>query len=235
MGVNDWREFEQWPPKHVKLQKWYVTSHQGANGVDGDGRLAPHPPVTSGRDTFVFDPMDPVPTTGGANSHFFRRTLGVRDQRPVGQRPDVLVYTSEPLENDLTIIGPLQAVIHAATEGRHTDFTAKLCEVRPDGYAAIIEDGIRRGPDPVAGQTAALMEPGRVYRFTIDMGGTGIRIARGSRLRVEISSSNFPKYSRNPNTGEMPEAASQFEKVTQTIVHAPDRPSYIVLPVLRND
>ncbi|MHC4083077.1 MAG: CocE/NonD family hydrolase [Planctomycetota bacterium] len=235
MGVNDWREFDQWPPRAVELQNWYFTSQDGANGLEGDGRLAPEAPITSGRDTFVFDPMDPVPTTGGANCHFFRRTLGVRDQRPVQQRPDVLVYTSEPLERDLTIIGPLQAVIHAATEGKHTDFTAKLCEVRPDGYAAVIEDGIRRGPDSLVGQPGALMEPGKVYRFTIDMGGTGIRIAKGNRLRMEISSSNFPKYSRNPNTGEEPESASRFETVTQTIVHAPDEPSYIVLPILRND
>jgi putative CocE/NonD family hydrolase len=235
MGVNDWREYDQWPPKNVEFQKWYLTSQGGANGPDGNGRLAPEAPITSGRDTFVFDPMDPVPTTGGANSHFFRRTLGVRDQRPVQQRPDVLVYTSAPLDDDQTIIGPLQAVIHAATEGRHTDFTAKLCEVRADGYAAVIEDGIRRGPDPVGGQQAPLMEPGDVYRFTIDMGGTGIRIGKGNRLRVEISSSNFPKYSRNPNTGEVPESASRFVKVEQTIMHAPDQPSYIVLPVLRDD
>ncbi|MHC4419951.1 MAG: CocE/NonD family hydrolase [Planctomycetota bacterium] len=232
MGVNDWREFEQWPPKNVKLQKWFFTSRDGANGLDGDGRLTPEAPVTSGRDTFVFDPMDPVPTTGGANSHFFRRTLGVRDQRPVEERKDVLVYTSPELTEDLTVIGPLQAVIHATTEGRHTDFTAKLCEVRPDGYAAVIEDGIRRGPDVLAGQDATLMDPGEVYRFTIDMGGTGIRIGKGNRLRVEISSSNLPKYSRNPNTGEMPESASRFEKITQTIVHTPDQPSYIILPVL---
>jgi putative CocE/NonD family hydrolase len=235
MGVNDWREFDQWPPRRVEFRKWYFTSRSGANGPDGDGRLTPKAPTATSRDTFVFDPMDPVPTTGGANSHFFMRTLGVRDQRPVQQRPDVLVYTSAPLESDLTIIGPLRAVIHASTEGRATDFTAKLCAVRPDGYAAIIEDGIRRGPDPLAGADTSLTEPGRVYRYTIDLGGTGIRIAKGSRLRVEISSSNFPKYSRNPNTGEEPESASRFETVTQTIVHAPDQPSYIALPVLGAD
>jgi putative CocE/NonD family hydrolase len=234
MGVNDWREFDRWPPRNVEFQKWYFASRVGANGLDGDGYLTTSAPSASGHDVFLFDPMDPAPTTGGVNSHFFRKTLGVRDQRPVERRPDVLVYTSPPLEGDLTITGPLQVVLHAATEGRHTDFTAKLCEVRPDGYAAVIEDGIRRGPDPVAGQDAGLMEPGKVYRFTIDLGATGIRVDAGHRLRVEISSSNFPKYSRNPNTGETPETASRFIKVKQTIMHAPEQPSYIVVPVLRD-
>jgi putative CocE/NonD family hydrolase len=229
MGSNDWQEFDRWPPRNVRYRKLYFT-RESADGLGG--RLTTSPPSAAGSESFVFDPMDPVPTSGGANSHFFAATLGVRDQRSVEERPDVLVYTSAPLEQDLTIVGPLQAVVHAATEGRLTDFTAKLCDVRPDGYAAILEDGIRRGPDDLVDRGGDLMEPGKVYRFTIDMGATAIRIGKGHRLRVEISSSNFPKFSRNPNTGETPEEATEFVKVRQTIMQSPDEPSFIVLPVL---
>ena len=147
-------------------------------------------------------------------------------------RADVLVYTSAPLKESVTLAGPLKAVIHASTEGRHTDLTAKLVEVRPDGYARIIEDGILRGPDPVDGEGVSSMESGRVYRFTIDLGATGIRIAAGHRIRVDVSSSNFPKYTRNPNTGESAETAREFETVTQTVWHSEAYPSHVVLPVL---
>ena len=233
MGKNVWREFDRWPPRGVEIQKWYFDSNAGANSLSGDGRLATTLPNEKGADTFVYDPMNPVPTTGGVNFHHFRKTLGPRDQRSVEQRRDVLVYTSEPLAEDLTIIGPLKALIYAATEGRHTDFTAKLVEVRPDGYARVIEDGIRRGPDSTPIGSIEPIEPGKVYRYTIDLGKTAISIHKGDRLRVEISSSNFPKYSRNPNTGELPEQATKFEKVEQTVLHSIKHPSHVVLPILK--
>ncbi len=233
MGENDWRRFDRWPPRGVKYQPWHFDSSGSANTSAGDGRLGPQAPGGKKPDTFVYDPMDPVPTVGGANIHFFLDNLGIKDQRLVERREDMLVYTSPRLTEDLVLAGPLQAVVFAATEGRHTDITAKLVEVRSDGYARIIEDGIRRGPDPIDGQAVDLMEPGKVYRFTIDMGATAIRIPKGHRLRVEVSSSNFPKYTRNPNTGEVPERATEFRKVQQTIYHTSQYPSHVVLPVLK--
>jgi len=232
MGSNKWREYDQWPPRAVELQKWYLASSGGANTLSGDGYLSPAMPVGTSPDSFVFDPMNPVPTVGGANYHFFLSNLGAKDQRPVEQRDDVLVYTSPPLKDGLEIVGPLQAVLYAATEGKHTDFTAKLVEVWEGGYARIIEDGIKRGPDQVSGSKVEVMEPGKVYRFTIDLGATAISIAKGNRLRVEVSSSNFPKYSRNPNTGERAEFATHFKPVTQTVFHSSAYPSHIVLPVI---
>lgn len=231
MGSNRWREYDQWPPRAVELQKWYLAGSGGANSLSGDGYLSPAMPAGNSPDSFVFDPMNPVPTVGGANFHFFLSNLGVKDQRPVEQRDDVLVYTSPPLKDGLEIVGPLQAVLYASTEGKHTDFTAKLVEVRKDGYARIIEEGIKRGPDDVSGSKVEVMEPGKVYRFTIDLGATAISIAKGHRLRVEVSSSNFPKYSRNPNTGEPAEFTAQFKTVTQTVFHSREYPSHIVLPV----
>jgi hypothetical protein len=143
------------------------------------------------------------------------------------------VYTTSALKKPLTIIGPLQAVVYAATEGRHTDFTAKLVEVRADGYARVIDEGIKRGPDSAPVGRIEPIEPGKVYRYTVDLGKTAITIPKGNRLRVEISSSNFPKYSRNPNTGESPERATEFEKVEQTVLHSAKHASHVVLPILK--
>jgi len=233
MGVNEWREFDAWPPRNVESQKWYFHSDAHANGASGDGRLSTQEPATEGRDQFVFDPLNPVPTLGGVNFHFFPDNLGVKDQRPIEQREDVLVYTSQPLEENLTIIGPLSASIFAASEGKQTDFTVKLVEVRADGYARIIEEGIRRGPDPVNGSPAAAMVPTQTYRFSVDLGATAIAIPKGNRLRVEVSSSSFPKYTRNPNTGATPETATEFVAVKQTVFHSPQYPSHFTLPVAR--
>ncbi|MCH8243227.1 MAG: CocE/NonD family hydrolase [Planctomycetes bacterium] len=233
MGENRWRKFDQWPPKRTRFEPWYFGSDKGANSTAGDGSLSGTEPARSGEDRFVYDPMNPTPTTGGSNSHVFPDNTGIKDQREVEKRSDVLVYTSEVLERDMTIIGPVKAVIFAATEGRHTDFTAKLVEVRPDGYAANIVDAIKRGPDPIDGKRVEHMEPGKVYRFTVDMDATAITIKRGHRLRIEVSSSNFPKYTRNPNTGEVPEYATEFRKVLQTVHHSPEYPSHVSLPVMQ--
>jgi len=233
MGSNEWRTFDRWPPRTVAFQPWYLDSVQGANSAAGDGLLSPALPQMGERDGFVFDPMDPAPTTGGVNFHFFLDNLGPKDQRPVENRSDVLVYTSAPMTKDVDVIGPLQVVLFASTEGKQTDFTAKLVEVRADGYARIIEDGIKRGPDAVDGRPVATMEPASVYRFTIDLGATAITIKQGHRLRVEVSSSNFPKYTRNPNTGENSETAAVFNKVRQTIFHSPTYPSHVLLPMVQ--
>lgn len=232
MGENSWHRFDDWPPRGVDYQRWYVDSAGGANTVSGDGVLSPKQPTGDALDRFVYDPSNPVPTLGGANFHFFLDNLGVKDQRPVERRDDVLVYTSSPLEADMRIIGPLSAVVYASTEGRNTDFTAKLVEVRKDGYARIIEDGIRRGPDGVKDVAGGAMTPNKVYKFTIDLGATAVRIQKGNRLRLEISSSNFPKYTRNPNTGESPEYATEFTNVVQTVIHTAEHPTHVVLSVL---
>jgi putative CocE/NonD family hydrolase len=233
MGENKWQSFDQWPPKRVRFEPWYLSSERGANSVTGDGRLSSIKPGRPGQDEFVFDPMDPVPTTGGSNFHSFPDNVGILDQREVEKRSDVLIYTTDVLDEDMTIIGPVKAVLFASTEGRHTDFTAKLVEVHSDGYAANIVDAIKRGPDPVDGGQLGQMEPGKVYRFTVDMDATAITVKKGHSLRVEISSSNFPKYTRNPNTGENPETAREFEAVRQRILHSPEYASHVVLPVLR--
>jgi putative CocE/NonD family hydrolase len=231
MGKNKWLEESQWPPSSIELQKWYLSSDKGANGLEGDGRLSIELPGENSDDSFIFNPEDPVPTTGGVNMHFFPDILGIKDQREVETRDDVLVYTSPALVKPMEIIGPLKVVLYASTEGVDTDFTAKLVEVRADRYARIIEDGIIRGRYRKSLETPDFLEPGKIYEFEIDLGYTAISLYKGSRLRVEISSSNFPKYDRNPNTEVEPFDAVEFKKVKQKIYCSKEYPSHLILPV----
>jgi putative CocE/NonD family hydrolase len=232
MGANRWRDFDRWPPALARYRKLFIGSDRGANSAAGDGTLSPDPPPRPGHDTYVFDPMNPVPTYGGANFHFFMHLVGVKDQRDIEARDDVLVYTSAPLEEDMEIAGPIKALLHVSTEGRDTDFTAKLVEVRPDGYARIIEEGIIRASYRNGTGARELLEPGQVYRLSVEIGSTAILIPKGHRVRLEVSSSNFPKYDRNPNTGEDPLRARVLEAVTQRVHFGGDAPSHVVLPVV---
>lgn len=229
MGANEWVESDRWPLPGTTVERWYLCSSTGANSASGDGSLA-RSSACRGRpwDEFLFDPARPVPTVGGANFHFFTATAGIRDQRPVADRPDVLVYTSPPLRDGVRIVGRVEAVVFAATSAPQTDFTAKLVVVRPDGYARIVQEGIRRGADP--GHT-----PGRggVGRYTIDLGYTAIEVPVGHRIRLEVSSSNFPKYDRNPNTGESAATAARLHPATQRVHHTPRLRSHLRLPVVR--
>ncbi len=164
MGDNAWKNYESWPPPSHRSHKLFIGSTLGANSAAGDGTLSAAPPLQSGHDTFVFDPMNPVPTYGGANFHFLMHLVGVKDQRDIEARDDVLVYTTDPLEEDMVLAGPIEAVLHVSTEGRDTDFTAKLVEVRPDGYARIIEEGIIRVSYRNGAGQRQLLDPGEVYR-----------------------------------------------------------------------
>jgi putative CocE/NonD family hydrolase len=230
MGSNRWESFDAWPPDEVQFQEWYLASDQGANSDDGDGSLMQLRPARAGHDTYTFDPDDPVPTTGGVNFHHFINNTGPLDQSIVEKRDDVLVYTSEPMASSVDIVGPLQVILYASTDARQTDFTAKLVDIAPSGYARIIEDGIRRGPDLDAREWADSVQ--RVARYTIDMGATAYTIQPGHRLRIEVSSSNFPKYTLNPNTGEIAEHAVIFKPARQTVYHGPQRSSRLLVPVL---
>jgi len=234
MGVNQWRQERAWPPDDARPMNLYLTSAGHANTLDGDGGLESRPAGSRGApggiDQFVYDPQDPVPTRGGAvccNPRVF--PWGPMDQRPVELRADVLVYTTRPLTEDVEAIGPVQVILYAATSAGDTDFSAKLVDVFPNGYARNLTDGILRLRYRNSLEKAEPAREGEVYALTVDAGVTGNVFLKGHRIRVEISSSNFPRFDRNPNTGGAVAGETRLAKATQTIYHDRDHPSRLVL------
>lgn len=229
MGRNQWRDASQWPLPETRYTPWYLHSAGHANTRNGDGVLSREAPQAEPADHYRYDPADPVPTTGG-NTLII--PVGVRDQRELELRHDVLVYTSAPLEEELEVTGPIKVVLHAASSARDTDFTAKLVDVRPDGYAQNIVDGIQRARYRDSAMTPRLLEPGKVYEYTIDLWATSHVFMPGHCLRVEIASSNFPRFDRNLNTGGDQASGTTFVVAEQTVLHNAAHRSHILLPVI---
>ena len=173
-----------------------------------------------------------MPTTGGAvccDNKIF--PWGPLDQRPVERRRDVLSYTTTPLGSDLEVTGPIHVILYASSSAVDTDFTAKLVDVFPTGESRILTDGILRTRYRDSLEKPKPMKPWDIYRLTIDAGVTSNVFRTGHRIRIEISSSNFPRFDRNPNTGKPVSDESELRKATQTIYHDKDRHSYVLLPV----
>jgi putative CocE/NonD family hydrolase len=232
MGINQWRDEREWPP-HAHPQLFYLESRGHANTLAGDGKLELRETVGRPADHFVFDPRNPTPTAGGAvccNPRVFR--WGPMDQRAVEKRPDVLVYTTAPLKKDLEVIGKVQVVLYASTSARDTDFTAKLLDVFPDGQARHLTDGILRLRYRNSLEKPELARPGEICKLTIDAGVTGNVFQKGHAIRVEVSSSNFPRFDRNPNTGRTIADETELRTASQTIYHDARHPSRVVLPVV---
>ncbi len=232
MGVNEWKELDEFTSSELLPYYFYLGSNGNANTSDGDGKLLQVNSTSKNVDRFNFDPHNPVPTFGGANFHFFPHLLGIRDQREIEKRNDVLVYTSEKLKDDLTILGDVKVKLFASTEGKDTDFTAKLVEVKEDGFAGIITEGIVRLSRRNDVNQKEEIVPGKIYEIEIDLGYTGVTIRKGNRIRLEISSSNFPKYDRNPNTGEDAYEATELIPVKQKIYHGGEYSSRLILNIL---
>jgi putative CocE/NonD family hydrolase len=234
MGADVWREEAEWPLARTEWTPWYLSSDGNAQTLVGDGTLSPEPPAAgTPPDTYRYDPENPVPTRGGCNCCNPEIVpWGVFDQREIEFRPDVLCFTSTPLEQDLEITGPVKAVIHASTDGPDTDFTAKLCDVYPDGRSWNLCDGIVRGRHRNGRGPAEFLMPGHIYEFEIDLWVTSNVFKAGHRIRLEISSSNFPRFSRNLNTDEPVPSATTIRVATNTVYHDADHPSHILLPVI---
>ncbi len=233
MGANAWRDEHEWPLARTDWQPWYLHSHGGANTLAGDGTLSPIPPLVESADRFVYDPDVPVPTNGGGNCCTPELVpWGPYDQRDLEMRPDVLCYTSEPLAADVEVTGPIRVVLWAATDGLDTDWTGKLVDVWPSGRAINLCDGIIRARFRGGDREERLLEPGSLERYEIDLMVTGNLFRAGHRIRVEISSSNFPRFDRNPNTGAPIGTSADVRKAHQTVVHDADHPSHVVLPVI---
>ena len=233
MGINEWRDEHEWPLDRTDWQVWYLRSDGNANSLLGDGALSTDPPGDEPRDQFFYDPRFPVQTLGGGNCCSPEVVpWGPYDQRPAEMRNDVLCYTSAPMAQDMEVTGPIKVVLYAATDGLDTDWTAKLVDVSPSGYAMNLCDGIIRARYRDSFKEPELLEPNQTYEYQIDVGVTGNVFKRGHRVRLEISSSNFPRYDRNLNTGQDNGSSTEIRQAHQEIFHSSARPSHIVLPVI---
>jgi len=238
MGANEWRDEWEWPPARVQYVDYYLHS-DGTAGSEG-GRLTTEMPGDQPPDRYVYDPDDPVPTVGGNHSvglfwEAAREVIrpGPFDQRQVEARKDVLVYTTEPLERDIEVTGPVVLKLHAASSAPDTDFTAKLTDVYPDGRSINITEGIVRARfREREWEHPKLLQPGAVYGYTLDLQVTSNVFRPSHRIRLDITSSSFPLWDRNPNTGHEPGLDAEVEKAQQTVYHDRERPSRLVLPVM---
>jgi putative CocE/NonD family hydrolase len=233
MGVNRWRDEYEWPLARARNTPIYFDGKGHANGLQGDGGLSWDLPRKDKTDQYTYDPKNPVPTMGGAvccNPKQF--PWGPMDQRGVEQREDVLVYTSAPVTRSLEVTGPINVVLYVSTSAPDTDFSAKLVDVFPNGEARNLTDGLlrlryRSGLDKVV-----LAKPGALYPIMIDAGVTSNVFLPGHRIRIEISSSNFPRFDRNPNTGRPIADETKLSKAKQTIFHGRKYPSHVILPII---
>jgi uncharacterized protein len=235
MGQNRWRTADAWPIPGTRYVEHYFHSDGHAGSLFGDGRLDRQLPESEPPDRFVYDPADPVPTLGGSTCCGEDVTpvpMGPRDQRPAEWRPDVLVYTSAPLPADVEVTGPIKVVLWAASSAPDTDFTAKLVDVDPSGFAMNVAQGIIRARYRDSFAQPSLLEPGRIYRYEIDCWSSSNCFRAGHRLRVEIASSNFPQFDRNPNTGHAFGLDTELRPATQTVYHDARHPSHILLPAI---
>jgi uncharacterized protein len=234
MGENHWNASATWPPKEVKPLRMYLRSEGNANSLYGNGRLeALAPPGGEKPDHFSYDPMNPVQTLGGADCCNGGLVMpGAYDQRSIEARSDVLVYTSEPLKDSMNVTGFVDAVLKVSSSAKDTDFAIKLVDVLPDGTAYIIADTIFRARYRNGFDKPEMMTPNAVYTIKPTPMTTSIRFDKGHRIRVEVTSSDFPKFVRNLNTGGANESESTGLVANNTLHHAGENASYIELPVL---
>jgi putative CocE/NonD family hydrolase len=234
MGRNEWASSDTWPPEDVEPLTMYLASGGGANSVFGDGALSAEVAVGAGSDTFTYDPMNPVPALGGGVCCNRGAALGGSfDQRGIEARADVLVYTSEPLESELDVTGFVRARLFVSSDARDTDFTVKLVDVHPDGTAWNVDDTILRARYRDGYEEAVFMEAGQVYELKPTAMSTSYVFKPGHRIRVEVSSSKFPQYMRNLNTGGNNYDETEAVIARNTVHHSAQYPSQIILPVRR--
>ncbi len=229
MGDNTWSDENEWPIGRTRWIKYYVHSMGRANSLFGDGGLSTTLPAAEPADSYTSDTEHPVPFITEPS---FAQLGSAEDYRPVERRDDVLVYTSEPLAEDLTVCGPIKVELYASSTAKDTDFMGMLIDVWPEGYAQRLIDGMVRARYRDGMDKASLIEPGKVYAYTLDLWNTCQTFKKGHRIRLQIASSAFPKYDRNAQTGDNLAKATVLQKAGQKIYHDKNRPSHIILPVV---
>ncbi len=234
MGKNEWATADSWPPEAAKPVTFYLQSSTYANSVFGDGVLSRQKPEGLESDSFTYDPMNPVPALGGGVCCNAKAALGGSyDQRGIEARADVLVYTSEPVAEDLEITGSIRATLYVSSDAKDTDFTVKLVDVYPDGTAYNIDDTILRARYRDGYDKQVFMEDGEVYELNPTPMSTSYQFKKGHSIRVEVSSSKFPQYMRNLNTGGNNYDETEGVVARNTLHHSRQYLSRIVLPVVK--
>lgn len=230
MGENAWRFEQEWPLVRTQYRRFYLHSSGRANSLHGDGHLNTEPSKSEAADCFDYDPADPVPTLG--DQSMLSTSTGPKDRRPLQRRDDVLVYSSQPLSQDLEITGPVQLTLCAASTAPDTDFTATLVDVHPGGPAINICEGIVRARFRESYESPTLIQPGSVYQYQIHLWETSNLFKAGHRICLEVSSSNFPRFDRNQNKGTPLGLDAEIQIARQAIHHSQEHPSYLTLPVI---
>jgi putative CocE/NonD family hydrolase len=240
MGVNKWQSYDSWPPREMQPTSYYLDSDGGANTRLGDGRLTTTKPAKTAMDKFTYDPMTPVPTWGGGTWCCYSHNVltsgeqaGAYDQSGIEMRADVLVYTTPPLSTAVEVTGPVKVSLYLSSDRKDTDLTVKLIDVDTAGHAYNIDESIQRVRWREGYDRAVFMEPGKVYKVDFSPLTTSNAFLPGHRIRVEISSSNFPHYERNLNTGGNNYDEKDPLVAHNVIHHGPMYPSSIELPVIR--
>ena len=233
MGTNTWREEDDWPLARAQSTRYYLHSQGNANTLGGNGILTTTPPADEPADKYTYNPEDPAPTRGGPlccdGSH---QPGGPFDQRPVENREDVLIYSTPAFKQDVEVTGPVTLELYASSSAVDTDFTGKLVDVGPDGFARNVTEGILRTRYRTSREKPEQMNPGEVYKLSISLWSTSNVFLAGHRLRLEVSSSNFPRFDRNLNTGENQAESTRLVKAANVVYHDAQHPSSLVLPVV---
>jgi len=226
MGANRWIEMEDWPPSEATYRPFYLHEGSGINESSlNNGSLTVEPPGENEQpDRFLYNPEEPIPSLRTFDD------AGPKDYRPIEGR--VLTYTSEVLEDDLTVVGPVKAVLYGMSSAPDTDWVVRLCDVWPDGRSMWVCEGILRARYRNSFEQEELMVPGQLYRFEVDMWATAQVFQAGHRLRVQVTSSDFPWYERNLNTGGPFADEVCGQMAVNTVFHDAARPSHVVLPVM---
>jgi putative CocE/NonD family hydrolase len=230
MGRNAWRSEREWPLARTRFTPLYLHGG-GGSGSEGGRLLTRLPGEDQAPDLFTYDPGDPVPSLD-QNVYFGEISYEPDDLQELETRDDVLVYTTGVLPEDLEVTGPVRLILYASSSAPDTDFTARLTDVHPDGRSIHVTSGILRARFRDSLSDPSLLEPGKVYRYEIELGATSNLFRRGHRLRVQISSSDFPRHDRNLNTGAEIGRTGEFARAEQRVFHDSGHPSHLMLPVI---
>jgi uncharacterized protein len=234
MGSNKWQSSDSWPPEGAKPVTFYLASGGHANSLNGDGSLVASPEPKDNADKFTYDPMNAVPTHGGGFCCLGAEYKpGALDQRGLEMRNDILVYSTGPLKEGIEVSGPIDLTLYVSSDAKDTDFTVKLIEVLPDGTAYNIDENIQRVRYREGYVKPVWMEKGKVYKVTFQPTQTSNFFAAGHQLRIEISSSNFPRFDRNLNTGGENYNESKAVVAHNEVHHSAQYPSSLTLSVMK--